>query len=1238
MRADSVVQLVNKKQKSETSPPQVAPLADHSDNRFSEGYNPDTPLSHGEMPTNPVIELTPATEPPSGQDSDVPQPVTHVPPPSATDDHVPQVDDVKIEFHPHSGRQPLRMKMVDFIHRHDNLDVHAELEHEPWHAFGSLDNFRFAEWALDAALNERQLKTIIELISRVRTGTSDLSFSSIDEYTGAWNVAQLSQPMYEKTIVSVPYRGIQHDFDIHSQPLLDYFLEQAAHPVLAKRAEWHAMRVSKWNGEKYVPMYEEPITGERAWELESSILSDGVPFFVEVYADKTELASFGDQKAYPVVAQWCALPHFIRHGKGLGAGRVIGFLPIIEKNAREDRKTGYTTFKNVVWHEGVWEMLKELAGASNLGRNHVCGDKFERILYFLILILAADYEEQCTMALARGLKSLFLCVVCDAPVGRLWDVTEPWNIRDPEKIKAIIRDSTLGITQKNEKTKHYGIRPTENMFWKFFNCNPHEALSFDRLHAFHGGLFGKHLLVMLQDLLEDTSREAQAKVDEQVAMVPRFSGLTHFTSVSQIKLTDGTKFEDLSKIIIHVSHNVIDEKTCPEGIQLLKTIRAYQVLDTWLSFDLHTEETVREVEKCIGALEVEIKALAKFFPDKVWQFIKAHSYAHSTRDIRKKGVTRNYNTKPNEKLHGRLKDAYQNQTNYKEVKSQIAKLEHRSLIVSGIRDQLNEQQAHEKSLAGTKEDRISPYRFGNHVLGSRQCPVTMSELELSRSKDSAFRRFRFRLEEFLTVFLLATGNPLPYERRVKLSQGHEVTEFCSIKLLFKSSVNMRGQKQILHVSDNFYGSRRRDTVLVHSDDNSFFVANLEFIFTCKLDSSGQIYPLALIHALDAPSGVTRRKDRTLELTRLRERKRDRCEFIPLESIVRGVLAVPAFDVEGDWMLVDVLDPDIRYRVHNGTGTMPVPPPPRREQRVDGILLEVDHYICLLWAYFLSVRATDVQFVLIPEPRCTIIRITAVLIDASGTAELCSVRSWDTSTAVPRVLLLAVCLKRFVSEYCPPQHIRTKNSQKFNTATPFSHLRRPLPAPPPQVEALHGSGVVRPPAHHLGLHAHLEGHLRRHVVGTSVCGMMIIGAVLDQLGKRTTLGITEGHRCIPPCLASHVTEASLFAIAARCTNGPSTPLLPTDLSPPPPPDERSDVLPTQHATVKIALPKKPPSLSGKSPVSIWAGKPFPPPAERPKLEERHSSQPQLVGDVCVAGDQPGGAGDVQLPQWQLNINS
>ena len=59
-------------------------------------------------------------------------------------------------------------------------------------------------------------------------------------------------------------------------------------------------------------------------------------------------------------------------------------------------------------------------------------------------------------------------------------------------------------------------------------------------------------------------------------------------------------------------------------------------------------------------------------PTKNWDFPKAHSHQHMFRDIQMKGVTRNYNTKPSEKMNGLLKKFYRNHTNFKNVAPQVS--------------------------------------------------------------------------------------------------------------------------------------------------------------------------------------------------------------------------------------------------------------------------------------------------------------------------------------------------------------------------------------------------------------------------------------------------------------------------------------------------------------------------------------------------------------------------------------
>ena len=54
-----------------------------------------------------------------------------------------------------------------------------------------------------------------------------------------------------------------------------------------------------------------------------------------------------------------------------------------------------------------------------------------------------------------------------------------------------------------------------------------------------------------------------------------------------------------------------------------------------------------------------------------WNFPKIHLWNHVVWDIRMKGAAHNYSTWPNEKMHGTLKNAYQDHSNGKNVTVQV---------------------------------------------------------------------------------------------------------------------------------------------------------------------------------------------------------------------------------------------------------------------------------------------------------------------------------------------------------------------------------------------------------------------------------------------------------------------------------------------------------------------------------------------------------------------------------------
>jgi hypothetical protein len=58
----------------------------------------------------------------------------------------------------------------------------------------------------------------------------------------------------------------------------------------------------------------------------------GKPLCLLLYADKSQLSSFGTAKAHPVLVRCANLPVEIRNGEDVDGGRLVGWLPIVCDN------------------------------------------------------------------------------------------------------------------------------------------------------------------------------------------------------------------------------------------------------------------------------------------------------------------------------------------------------------------------------------------------------------------------------------------------------------------------------------------------------------------------------------------------------------------------------------------------------------------------------------------------------------------------------------------------------------------------------------------------------------------------------------------------------------------------------------------------------------------------------------------------------------------------------------------
>ena len=138
-------------------------------------------------------------------------------------------------------------------------------------------------------------------------------------------------------------------------------------------------------------------------------------------------------------------------------------------------------------------------------------------------------------------------------------------------------------------------------------------------------------------------------------------------------------------------------------------------------------------------------------------------------DIRNKGVTRNYNTKTNEKLHGPIKDSYHLRTNFKNVANQILKADHICFISLLIRSYIDDFDEYYKTLAEDEDDAGPPKPSTgaafisslHHHLGAVCNAITFSDFEMLHQEDIGFSNFQKKLSTFLTGFLPVYGTDLP---------------------------------------------------------------------------------------------------------------------------------------------------------------------------------------------------------------------------------------------------------------------------------------------------------------------------------------------------------------------------------------------------------------------------------------------------------------------------------------------
>ncbi|KAJ7078038.1 hypothetical protein B0H15DRAFT_789221 [Mycena belliarum] len=818
-------------------------------------------------------------------------------------------EEIKRVYHPHSKHDPVFQSFDDYVASNIGERL-APIDDQPWRPFRSQLDFEVAEFCENNMLNKDSTESLISLIWRCTRDPTQFTLVDQHELDKLWDLASHKCVPFEKGLMTIKYKDENKEFDTYTRPLWDWVRSLVQDPGLAPCFVWDAEKVYKFNGESYVRFYHEPWTANAFWAAQSALPDDPAakPVCLSVYADKSKLSSFGTQKAYAVIARVANVPISIRNSVRFGGGQVVGHQPIVKDDPQENGKAAFTNFKNIVWHNAFYKLLESLVLPSKVGDWTICGDGITRWLWPLILILAADYEEACVMALIRGLQGLYPCPICFVPWNEQSDLSTEHPRRTGLESQQILEEARAKrtVTEREELLKQNGLRDVDNVFWKIGNTDPHEAISYDPLHADDGGFWGDHLFAQFKARITEQGRAATVKIDTQMSKFPRWRGLNHFETIMNTSFNDGSKHEDIAKTMLFVAHNVLVDEP---GLLLLQALRSYLEIRISLGFEVHTSETIAAGKTEILTLDSEyIEACERTNPgEKSWNFPKFHARRHAFEDIENKGASRNFGTKTSESMHGAIRKTYHRLTNFKDVTPQLVKHDHRRTVATFIRDQLNalEEDADEGS-----ED-LEPTVLSNIEVGSKLASLSFEAIEQAMDLDPAFQRFRIRFGDFVSDFLPAYGYSLPNGKRIRFDSQEKIVPFQFLKVHYESLSSWTSTADYLRCNPKFHGHPRYDAVLVKTTNEPFF-AQLIYMFSCTVEE--RLHPFALVLPLDAPTGRMGKKDKALRFHRVHAKPRRNSEFISVHSVIRGALLAPDFDKPGEFIVVDIADGDISLRL------------------------------------------------------------------------------------------------------------------------------------------------------------------------------------------------------------------------------------------------------------------------------------------------------------------------------------
>ncbi|KIJ43728.1 hypothetical protein M422DRAFT_169582, partial [Sphaerobolus stellatus SS14] len=811
--------------------------------------------------------------------------------------------------HPHSGRTTSTIIPIDMPQYNETLTAktalllpkcHYSIDAKPWAPFRRRADFEFAKIAVKKAFNREIVENLLVGINGRWTSNSQLSFSNYSDYQSSLKATRHFGVQFEIGEVSHIFRGKTHTFKFQYRDPWKWLLDIVTDPTLADSILWYPVEKYLHQNGRITRIYDELNTGTQWWEIQDSLPHEfGIPhcfLALHLWLDKSNVAK--TVKKHPIILRPGFLPSAIRNASGNGGGVLIMYMNIVgdpnETAENEDDSVSsveITKFKREVYHKIHHVVFRSIRCRSRREEAVICGDKITRVLHPGFLIHAVDGEEAYCLCGTRGVKANFPCPRCLIHKTFLHSLSEPLVMRTQQDMKKCYKKAlTLKGNVSEKLLRDAGLHLVKNAFWSIENSDPYLAYSYDMLHAFDSGEWGKHQWPLLLDHILDPS--------EKIQLSAKWRFLKHFNAVTGIDFADGNSYRDILKCIIPCLTDIL-----PPNSPVIHCFRLLGILRIIGGLRPVSEEHIAYFEKCLPEYEKLCTRLSNEY-NKNYNYPKHHFLMHLPWDLRAKASTDNYTTRPGEGFQQEVQQAY-DQTNFRNTEPQMVRIDENQEAIARITmavehyDRAKEALTEEENENDGEEAPIAVIEGDHWKLGSPLRRISAREWETAElgAGNSAFCRFESNLTKFLNDYLPADDRP---------RQPVLLKRYQCLYLRYRSLENWQEYQDILRCNPKFYGEPRYDCVVINTERVSF--ARIYALFSCETPSKTR-HDIALIRKFQTSSW----KPKTVwDGCRILEEKF--FDFVFIKYLIRGCHMVPAFEKSGKiFYLNDLVDGDAFLR-------------------------------------------------------------------------------------------------------------------------------------------------------------------------------------------------------------------------------------------------------------------------------------------------------------------------------------